>query len=298
MDGIININKSPGMTSYQVVAATKRLSGERKVGHAGTLDPAASGVLPVCLGKATRTIEYFLDLHKTYLAEIELGVATDSYDANGQITSRGDSSNITPAMITHALEAFSGTIRQTPPMFSALKHQGTPLYRLARAGITIDRPSRPAQIYRIELKGFEPPILMLEVECGRGTYIRSIANDLGEMLGCGGTLKNLVRLKYGPFDIEDAVTLPALEDAISSGTGGKHVHPVDFVMSHIPPVTVDGELANRLKYGEPLDAEAVSETLTGTPRLRVYSPEGEFLGIWQLDADNKCYLAKKVFSTG
>jgi len=297
MDGILNVNKSLGITSYQVVATIKRLSGMRKLGHAGTLDPAASGVLPVCLGRATRAIEYFLDLHKTYLAEIELGIATDSYDSDGQIIGQNDISAITSEGITQALGAFSGTIMQTPPMFSALKHRGTPLYRLARAGITVDRPSRPAQIYRIELKGYEPPTLTLEVECGRGTYIRAIAHDLGEMLGCGGTLKNLTRLQYGPFGIKEAVTLPTLEDAFRKATIDKYLNTVDFAMAHIPRVTVNEEIASRLRYGEPLDVRVVAGAPAGTTRLRVYSPDGQFLGIWELDPETNGYRAKKVFST-
>lgn len=297
MNGILNINKAPGMTSYQVVAAVKRLSGERKAGHAGTLDPTARGVLPVCLGKATRTMEYFLDTGKTYLAEIELGVTTDSYDSSGLVTGRRDTRGISQSQVAAALNSFLGTIQQTPPMFSALKHHGTPLYRLARAGITVERPPRPAQIYRIELKSFEPPVATVEVECGRGTYIRSLANDLGETLGCGGTLRSLVRSRYGPFGISDALTLPMLEDAFRSGHAEDCIFPVEFVLSHLPAVTASNELASLLKHGQHLDAGVLSQLPAGEPRLRVYTPDGQFLGIWRLDPASNRYQAEKVLST-
>jgi tRNA pseudouridine55 synthase len=296
VDGTLNINKPAGITSYKVVALVKRLCGERRVGHAGTLDPAASGVLPVCLGKATRTIEYFLELSKTYLADIELGVTTDSYDSSGEITGRHDISDIDSSKVALVLNGFSGLIWQTPPMFSALKHQGTPLYRLARAGVTIDRPRRPARIYRIELMSFESPLVTIEVECSRGTYIRSLANDLGEALGCGGTLKSLVRLRYGPFGIGDAVTLPVLEDSLRSGLVEKYLHPIDFVLSYIPAITVDDELAGLLKRGHHLDIEAIRGSQPGEPRLRVYSNSKQFLGVWKLDSESKLYLAEEVLS--
>ncbi|MFH0942513.1 MAG: tRNA pseudouridine(55) synthase TruB [Chloroflexota bacterium] len=296
MNGILNINKAPGMTSYQVVAAVKRLSGERKAGHAGTLDPTARGVLPVCLGKATRTMEYFLDTSKTYLAEIELGVTTDSYDSSGQVTGRRDTRGISQSQVTTALSTFLGLIQQTPPMFSALKHHGTPLYRLARAGVTVERPPRPAQIYRIELKSFEPPIATIEVECGRGTYIRSLAHDLGEALGCGGTLRSLVRLQYGPFGISDAVTIPMLEDAFRSGHAEDYLYPVEFVLSHLPAVTANHELVSLLKHGHHLDVMALSQPPAGEPKLRVYTPSGQFLGIWRLDPASNRYRAEKVLS--
>jgi tRNA pseudouridine55 synthase len=294
LDGILNINKASGITSYQVVARVKRLSGERKAGHAGTLDPDAGGVLPICVGRATRTAEYFLDMSKTYLAEVELGITTDSYDASGQVTSRRDTSNVTSSMMTRALSKFSGLIWQTPPMFSALKHRGTPLYRLARAGITVERLRRPARIYRIELKDFRPPVATIEIECGRGTYIRSLAYDLGEILSCGGMLKNLTRLRYGPFAISDAVTLPALEEAFRSGLAEQYLHPIDYALSFIPAVIVDNEFAGHLKHGQHLDT-TVANGPPGETRLRVYSDAGQFVGIWRLDQENNSYLAEKVF---
>ncbi len=220
MDGILNIDKPPGRTSYSVVAMVKRLSGERRVGHAGTLDPAASGVLPVCLGQATRVVEFLMATTKVYRADVELGVATDTYDATGQVTFRADASGIAIARLEDALEPFRGAIRQTPPMFSALKHRGQPLYQLARAGVSVERRSRAVTIHRLELISWQPPVAVLEIECGKGTYIRSLAHDLGQSLGYGAHLKNLVRTRCGIFDIRDAVSLPKLEEALQRGYWG------------------------------------------------------------------------------
>ena len=187
MDGILNINKPLGKTSFSIVSMVKRLSGESRVGHAGTLDPAASGVLPVCLGQGTRVIEFLLDAPKAYRAEIEFGVVTDTDDATGKIISRGDPSGINRRKLLSALDSFRGLISQTPPMYSAVKHHGKPLYKLARQGIEVERKSRLRWIYRLELTSWQPPLATIEVECSKGTYIRSLAHDLGQLLGCGAT---------------------------------------------------------------------------------------------------------------
>jgi len=217
MDGILNINKPWGKTSFSIVAMVKRLSGERRVGHAGTLDPAATGVLPVCLGQGTRIIEFLVDATKAYRAEIELGMVTDTYDASGRIIQRGDPSGISQNQLESVLTSFCGLIWQTPPMYSAVKYQGKPLYELARTGITVERGSRLTEIHRLELVDWQPPVATIEVVCGKGTYIRSLAYDLGQALGCGAYLKSLIRLRCGLFDIREAVSVPQLEDAFRYG---------------------------------------------------------------------------------
>lgn len=298
MNGILNINKPPGKTSYQLVALVKRLSGERKVGHAGTLDPMATGVLPVCLGKATRTIEYLADTPKTYLTEIELGVTTDTYDASGRVTHRQDISAISRAQVARALATFCGLIQQTPPMYSALKHHGTPLYRLARVGIVVARPPRPTRVYRIGLKRFEPPVATVEIECGKGTYIRSLAHDLGELLGCGGHLRSLVRLKYGPFSIGEATPVPRLEAAFQSHNGMSCLYPLEIVLAHLPAVTVSDEQATGLKHGQYLEVETVKRQIpAGAPRLRVYTSEEQLLGIWLFEPERNRYRPEKVLAS-
>ena len=217
MDGILNIDKPPGKTSYGVVAMIKRLSGEKHVGHAGTLDPDATGVLPVCLGRGTRIVEFLVDAAKVYRGEIELGAVTDTYDGSGNVIKHGDASKIDRASVESAMEGFRGSIEQTPPMYSAVKHQGKPLYSLARAGIEVKRKSRTVKVHRLELLEWNHPLFTIEVECGKGTYIRSLANDLGQALGCGAYLKSLVRTRCGVFGIEDAVGMPKLEEAFRHG---------------------------------------------------------------------------------
>lgn len=294
MDGILNINKPLGMTSFDVVSIIKRLTREKRVGHAGTLDPMASGVLPVCLGRGTRVVEFLMDAHKVYRAQIELGVATDTYDAAGKVTSRQDPSGIGRARLETALGSFRGRIQQIPPMYSALKHQGQRLYQLARAGVTVSRKSRVAVVYRLELIDFEPPLVTIEVECGKGTYIRSLAHDLGEMLGCGAHLKGLVRLGYGPFAISDAVSLERIEAAASSWQ--QLAHPMDFVLSHWPAVVVDADRARVIKNGGSLEIEPVPSGDGPEGWCRAYSKDGCFLAVLSLNTESGRWRPEKVFA--
>ncbi len=293
MDGIININKPPGITSYGIVARVKRLSGERHAGHAGTLDPDATGVLTVCLGKGTRIVEFLMDTTKTYRAEVELGITTDTYDASGQITGCRDSSKIDRAKLESALDRFRGNIRQIPPMYSAVKHQGRPLYKLARAGIEVELKSRPVKIHRLELTDWHPPAATLEVECGKGTYIRSLAHDLGQSLGCGAHLKNLVRTRSGIFGIEDAVSMPQLEEAFQYGYWEQYIHPIDSVLQHFSAIIVDDAGEETIKNGSPLPVEYGNG---GTRKLfcRAYSRDGRFLAILRHVPDKGVWQPKKV----
>jgi len=283
------------MTSYGVVAAVKRLSRERRVGHAGTLDPAATGVLPVCLGQATRVVEFLALASKTYRADIELGVSTDTYDASGRVTFRGDPSSIDLAKLRSALAQFRGSIHQTPPMFSALKHRGRPLYELARAGVTVERRSRAVTVYRLDLVSWRPPVAVLEVECSKGTYIRSLAHDLGQALGCGAHLKSLVRTRCGIFDINDAVPLLKLEEAFRLGGWESFLYPVDSVLQDFPALVVADAVITDLKNGKMISI-AGSEHLSGTPKYaRAYSPDGRFLGILSYIPDWGLWHPEKVF---
>ena len=297
LDGIFNINKPAGKTSFGVVAAVKRLTGERHAGHAGTLDPDATGVLPVCLGKATRVVEFLMDTTKTYRAEIELGKATDTFDGSGKVTKEGDTSGIDINKVSQALEAFRGNIAQTPPMYSALKQQ--PLYQLARAGINIERKSRPVKIHRLELVAWQPPLVTLEIECSKGTYIRSLANDMGEALGCGAYLKNLTRTRYGIFDINESISLTQLEEACKHGDWQQLLYPIDSVLQDMSAIVVDEASEEAIRTGSPLTAEP-SEMQndtgdTGLKYCRAYSRDGRFLGILKRDAVDSPWRPKKVF---
>jgi len=294
VDGILNINKPAGKTSFDIVARVKRLSGEKRVGHAGTLDPIATGVLPVCLGRATRIVQYLADATKTYRAEIELGVATDTYDVSGRVTHRSDPLGISREQVAAALASFCGLIQQTPPMYSAVKHQGKPLYELARAGIEVERKSRLAKIFRIELLDWQPPLVTVELECGKGTYIRSLAHDLGQALGCGANLKNLIRLRCGVFDIKDALSLPQLEEAFQCGYWQRFVYPVDSVLLNWSAMVVSREAETALRNGRPLDLTAVPAASPGDC-CRIYTLDGFFLGVLRFNPETRQWQPEKIF---
>jgi tRNA pseudouridine55 synthase len=295
MDGILNINKPAGKTSFGMVAMVKRLTGERRAGHAGTLDPEATGVLPVCLGKGTRIVEFMMEGHKVYRADIELGISTDTYDGEGKVTARGDAASITKDILEKALEGFRGDIRQVPPMYSALKLRGQPLYNLARAGTTVERESRPVTIYRLDLLDWQNPIVTLEIECSKGTYIRSLAHDLGEKLGCGAYMKTLVRTAYGIFSIENAVIPEALEEAVKRGDWGKYLHAIDSVLGHLPAVTVDAAGEEAIKTGNPPVIDANNMPPAGKSYCRAYSADGRFLAILHFNTEENIWRPRKVF---
>lgn len=295
MDGILNINKPWGKTSFSIVAMVKRLSGEERVGHAGTLDPMASGVLPVCLGQGTRIIQFLVEATKTYQAQIELGIATDTYDASGKITYQGDPSAISQGKLESALASFRGLIQQTPPMYSAVKYQGRPLYELARLGIKVERKSRLTKIYHLELIDFKLPVVTVKIVCSKGTYIRSLAHDLGQELGCGANLKSLIRLSYGLFDIKDAITLPQLEDAFHYGYWQHFVYPIDIVLLHWAAIVVSDDTSRRVRNGCPLvfDYDEVGSSVNN--RCRVYTDNGRFLGMLHFNPEKGQWQPEKVF---
>lgn len=293
MDGILNVNKPGGPTSHDIVARVRALLPTHRVGHGGTLDPLASGVLPLFLGQATRLAEHLLEFHKTYRATLELGVSTDTYDAEGQVVGRGDASSVTQEALAEALDAFRGTIQQTPPLYSGVKQRGEPLYRMARRGAAIEVKSRSVHIYRLEAVSFEPPLVTLEIECGRGTYIRSLAHDLGERLGCGAYLKALVRTGYGPFDISSAVFMPQLESAIRDGSWPALVYPMDYILSGWLALTLDNERAAAIRHGSSLSLLAPP----GEERLRAYDQNGCLLALLRYDAGTGLWRPRKVFGS-
>ena len=300
MDGILNINKPCGRTSFSIVSLVRRLSGEKRVGHTGTLDPAATGVLPVCLGQGTRVAQFLQDSTKAYRAQIELGVATDSYDATGTVTARADPSGVSRERLLAALDSFRGLIEQTPPMYSAVKHGGKPLYQLARAGIEVERKKRRRWVYRLELIDWEPPLATLEIECAKGTYVRSLADDLGRMLGCGANLKELTRLRCGIFDIKDAIPLPQLEEAFRHGYWEQLLYPIDIVLSQWGAVVVGDDDEEAIRNGRPPALEGIDDlppSHSGN-RCRVYTRDGAFLALLCFDAEKGQWRSEKVFAAG
>lgn len=305
INGILNIDKPAGITSFDVVARVRRLTGCRRTGHAGTLDPDATGVLIVCLGQGTRMVELLGDSRKTYVAEIQLGMTTDTYDASGRVTSTGDCSGVDITRLRHALARFTGAIQQVPPMYSALKVQGKPLYQLARAGIEMELASRPVNIYKLELISWSSPMFEVRVECGKGTYIRSLAHDIGKELGCGGHMKALKRTGCGGFDIVDSITLDELEADVQTGKWLEYLHPVDSAALHLPAVILDDEKARMARSGRSLElgVACMNEgTEAGPPspelRCRAYDESGEFIALMEYKFEEHCWHPFRVFSTG
>jgi tRNA pseudouridine55 synthase len=298
LDGILNINKPPGKTSFSIVALVKRLTGERRVGHAGTLDPAATGVLPICLGQGTRITQFLVDATKCYRAQIELGVTTDTYDVWGKVIDRRDPSQIDEEQLASVLTSFTGDIQQIPPMYSAVKYHGRRLYELARRGINVDRSSRLARVHSLQVIGWEPPVAAVEVVCGKGTYIRSLAHDMGQALGCGAALKSLVRLRCGPFAINDAISVPQLEDAAHYGYWQHFVYPIDTVLLHQAAIVVSDTTGKVIRNGCPVTVanDNSLKRLSTDSRCRAYTGDGCFLGVLRFNRETGHWQPEKIFS--
>jgi tRNA pseudouridine55 synthase len=285
MDAVINLDKPPGLTSFAAVARVRRLTATRKVGHTGTLDPMATGVLPLCLGRATRFSRYLVDTDKTYRATVTLGASTTSYDAEGEVVTRGDAGAVTREAVTAALAAFRGNILQTPPMHSALKHQGQPLYRLARQGITIHREPRPASVQRLELTDWQPPNLTLEIDCGKGFYVRSLAHDLGQALGCGAYLSGLVRLRVGNLHLADACSLESMEAAAAAADFSALLMPVETLVASLARLVLDDTRITSLSQGSRIALES-GEGDPEISRYGVYDAAGKFIGVARTEEAN------------
>lgn len=297
LSGILNVDKPPGMTSHDVVDVVRRVAGQRKVGHAGTLDPMATGVLLVCLGQATRVAEYLMAGRKRYRATITLGVTTDTYDADGQVVSSGGATDLACAEIEMALSSFVGSIEQVPPMYSAVKQDGQPLYKLARQGKMVERKPRPVEVDEIVLLDWTSPSLVVEVACSPGTYIRSLAHDLGQQLGCGAYLAALARLSSGQFTLEQAVSLGRLQEAFQHGQEAQYLLPLDEALLDWPAMIVGADDARRIVQGQTVCGGLV--VARGDEVLcRAYSLDGDFLAIMIYHAETERWRPKKVFAPG
>lgn len=298
--GILNVNKPRGMTSFAVVSLVRRLTGEKRVGHAGTLDPIADGVLPVCLGQATRIVEYLVDAPKAYRGTVRLGVTTETFDREGAVVATADPSGVSREDVEAALATFVGEIKQLPPMYSALKRAGKPLYRYARAGQDVPREARSVTIYRLELLNFAPSLLEIEMECGRGAYVRTVAHDLGQRLGCGGHLEALTRLRSGPFALEEAISLEELRDAIASGTWEELLSPPDRVLEPWYAALLGEEHAQEALQGRLLVLQPARPGYARLPErthCRAYSAQGEFLAVLRYEGSGRWH-PEKVFASG
>lgn len=303
-DGLLIINKPTGCTSYSLVATVKRCTGVRRVGHGGTLDPQAAGVILLCLGQATRMAEYLADSSKGYRGDIELGVETDTYDSEGQVVARHDPSGLTREAVEAALARFVGVIYQRPPAYSALKQQGRRLYELARAGVAVTPEPRRTEVFRLDLLAWNSPVATVETECGRGTYIRSLAHDLGQALGCGAYLKSLVRLRVGNFRLEQAVAWDQFQAACAAGTWRDHLLCLDTAIRDWPALIVDRAAESALRQGKALALEGhvlrgyrcAGKPIARLGRVRVYSSAGRLIAVAASGPDGRC-RPLKVFST-
>jgi tRNA pseudouridine55 synthase len=311
MHGFLNIDKPAGMTSHDVVAHIRRAARQKRVGHAGTLDPAATGVLVVALGNATRLIEYVQDTtSKRYLATVQLGATTTTDDAEGTVLTTAAVPPLDRAAIEHALEPFRGEIMQVPPMYSALHHQGRRLHELAREGIVVERAARPVTIEHLELLDWSSPLLTLDIMCSKGTYIRSLAHDVGEALGCGAHLQALRRTAVGSFLIEDATPLGDLTDKQGEGDTGRQgegetkvmlpqspLLPVslsqallqpEVAVADWPAVILDVAAVRQVRNGM-----AIELTNTDAERARAHGPEGDLVALLLRAGD--LWKPEKVF---
>ena len=297
ISGVLNIDKPPGMTSMEVVRRIKRLSRQRHVGHGGTLDPQASGVLPVCLSQANRLMRFLVDRSKEYHATVQLGVSTDTYDAQGQVVSQQDPSGGTQEATEKALNLLRGTIYQTPPMYSALKHNGHRLYELARSGVTIERTPRQVEVSRLNIVDWTPPYLSLEIECGRGVYVRSLAQDLGQLLGCGAHLAGLRRIRTGPFHLDDAVSLERIEEMFQEDTWKDVLHPPDYMVLHLRAVAVSRPEEARFQNGQAVPLAPRTHYAQHLEQCRAYSSDGRFIALAQFNRSLRLWQPIKVFQS-
>ena len=291
LNGVLLLDKPQGMTSNFALQKVRRLFGAQKAGHTGALDPLATGVLPLCFGESTKFSQFLLDSDKRYRTTYQLGAFSTTCDSDGELLDETDTSDITLEQIESELEAFRGDIEQVPPMYSALKHEGQPLYKLARQGIVIERKARPVTIYHIEILDFRPgPFaqLDLDIKCSKGTYIRTIAEDLGKALGCGAHVAKLHRSEAGPFKESQCISLGELREALGEQPPERldaHLLPIDSPVDDLPALRLPEATAFYFMQGQPvMDAQAYRIVGEGG-MVRVFEQDGDFLGLASINDD-------------
>ncbi len=305
MNGLINVIKPPGPTSHDVVQRLRRLFNIKKIGHTGTLDPGAAGVLPICVGQGTRVTEFLIDKSKTYRAEITFGIETDTHDAGGKIVNRLPSVSLSYNKLISTLEGFRGEIKQVPPMVSALHVQGQRLYKLAQQGKSVERKPRRVTIYSLNSLRYSDsgpyPSLLLDITCSKGTYIRSLCADLGNKLGCGAFLSFLLRTASGPFALKDAYTMEQVAELWERGDTS-FLLPLDYGLLEIPALTVKEKAVATVRNGLPLSPSGICGGIGNSnlpPFVRLYGPDGVLLALGQFQGQVKgvwSYKLTKVFN--
>ncbi|MBO5302443.1 MAG: tRNA pseudouridine(55) synthase TruB [Lachnospiraceae bacterium] len=298
MDGIINVYKEAGFTSFDVVAKLRGILKQKKIGHTGTLDPDAEGVLPICIGKATKICEYLTEKDKVYEAVLHLGIVTDTQDISGSVLET-KTPEVTEQEISTIISGFVGKQQQIPPMYSALKVNGQKLCDLARKGIEVERKARDIEIFSIDILSIEMPFVSIRVHCSKGTYIRTLCQDIGEALGCGGCMEKLLRTKTGGFSIEHALKLKDIEDIVNERSEQKLediLIPVDKVLEVYPAVTADRAADKLLLNGNRIpDALLNQKELKNRENYRMYNAKGTFIGIFSYNASKKECKPEKMF---
>ena len=296
VNGFINLDKPPGVTSMDVVRQIRRAAGLKKVGHGGTLDPMATGVIPIAIGAYTRLLEYVLDGDKAYKAEIQLGIKTDTFDADGIVIETNDPSNVHINTIEQILSEFTGTFRQTPPLYSAKRVNGKRLYEYARQQIAVEISSNPVSVKEIKIESFDQSTLILSIKCGKGFYVRSLANDLGIRLGCGAYLKSLRRTISGSFSADKSIPLSDALAIIKSGNLENTISNLDECLPHIPKIHLTERLIKYIQTGRPVTIDETSvQTSEDKSILRVYDDLGEFIAIVKFDQETLELKPYKVF---
>lgn len=279
MNGVINIIKNTGMTSFDVVARVRKITKEKKVGHTGTLDPEASGVLPICLGKATKIIDYMMENEKAYRVSFKLGIVTDTYDLEGKIIREKDASNVGKEEIIRVISNFIGNIKQIPPMYSALKQNGVKLYELARKGIEVKREARDITIYKIENIDIQDEICM-DVYCSKGTYIRSLCFDIGEELGVGATMTKLCRIKNGNFTLENGLNI----DDLNEENVKQRIISIEEALCRFDKIVVNNKFTKLLVNGVRVyDKRLCKDIIKNNQLYRVYDDLNTFIGLGRKD---------------
>lgn len=296
-NGIINVYKEKGYTSFDVVARMRGICGQKKIGHTGTLDPDAEGVLLVCLGKATKVCDMLTDSDKVYRAVMQLGVETDTQDLTGTILKKVDTSGFMEQKVMDAVMQFEGEIHQVPPMYSALKVNGKKLCDLARAGVTVERKARSVTIYKIQVENIALPYVTMTVSCSKGTYIRTLCHDIGQKLGCGAAMKSLVRLQAAGYRMEDAYKLDTLQEYKEAGTLKDVVTPIEHVFEVYPVLTAKPEFDIMLKNGNKMALQQFQETIKPEPemKVRVRMSDGRFAAVYEYREDLGLFRPSKMF---
>lgn len=290
VNGMLLLDKPSGCTSNAVLQQVKALLNARKGGHTGSLDPIATGLLPLCFGETTKLSSFFLDADKTYWARIRLGISTDTGDREGAVLERRNA-NVSQSEVEGALDQFRGHFQQRPPMYSAIKKNGQPLYKLAREGVEVEREPRPVTVYRLEIRSFADDELEIELACSRGFYVRGLAHDLGEVLGCGAHVSELRRLGVAGLSVENALTVEQIEQLSDVEDRRKLLIPGDRGLSHIPEVNLSVDAAFYLCRGQPVRAR----DLPRAGWVRLYSRDAGFLGVGTVQDDGRVAPKRLIY---